>query len=325
MEKIDLLKNVSLFSKLGAAELAVVAEYSAYYDYREGETIFEEGTTREELYILNRGEVVISKKTDDGKTVDVARYIAGDCFGELSILNAKPRTGTATATGPTTLLIFPERSLSYRELLERHPAIFAQILHKLVAMIAGRIRSTNALISERSPWVEQLRRQLLSDELTGLYNRTFLEEDFKRQLSGYGDQSCVLMVKPDNFKLINDTYGHVAGDEVLKLLANTVKAVLRNSDIAVRYRGNEIAVILPGTDPGTAQEIGERIRTAISEIDTNPALGGTRIPVTASVGIAIYPENSTDSAALVELAFARMWEAREAGGNRTTQLSMERN
>ncbi len=324
MEKTDLLKNVSLFSKLGATELAVVAEYSEYYDYQEGEVVFEEGTTRGELYILSRGEIVISKLTDQGKSVDVARYIAGDCFGELSILDAKPRTGTATATSPTTLLIFPQRSLSFGELLERHPAVFAQILHKLVAIIAGRIRSTNLLISERSPWVEQLRRQLLSDELTGLYNRTFLDEDLKQLLPGYGGQSCVLMVKPDNFKLINDTYGHEAGDEVLKLLANTVKGAIRNSDIAVRYRGNEISVILPGTDPETAYDIGEGIRNAIRQMDTGTALEGKRIPVTGSVGIAVYPQDSSDSAVLVELAFARMWEVREAGGNRTAALPVER-
>jgi len=272
------------------------------------------------LYILSRGEVVVSKKTEQGHSIDLARFIPGDCFGELSILDGKPRTGTAVAAADSTLLVFPERSLSFRGLLERHPAIFAQILHKLLAIVAGRIRSTNALISERSPWVQQLRRQLLSDELTGLYNRTFLDEDFKEQLAQYGDSTCVLMIKPDNFKAINDTYGHEAGDAVLKLLASTIKSELRDSDIAVRYRGNEVAVILPDTVAPTALSIADKIREAIHQIDTAPVLDGNRISVTGSVGIALYPDNSTDSAELVERAFARMWEAREAGGNRVADI-----
>ncbi len=318
MAKTELLKNVSLFSKLGPNEIDIVAAHSEYYTYGEGEYVFEEGSVHDELYIIKRGEIVVRKSTEGGRTVDVARYVAGECFGELAMLDSKPRTATAIAAEETELLIFPERNVTFRELLQRHPVIFAQILHKLLAIVAGRIRSTNALISEKSPLVQALRSQLLSDELTGLYNRTFLEEDFVQMLVGYGAETSVLMVKPDNFKAINDTYGHEAGDGVLKLLADTISAHIDGSDVAVRYRGNEIAVILPGQGEEVARERAESIRSAVERLDIAPIIGGDRMPVTASVGVVLYPRDATVASELIECAFATMWEAREAGGNRVS-------
>lgn len=316
MAKTELLKNVSLFSKLGPDEIDIVAAHSAYYRYPKGEVVFKEGSIHDELYIIKSGEVVISKNTESGRTVDLARYVAGECFGELAMLDSKPRTATATAVEDTTLLVFPERNVSFEDLLHRHPKVFAQILHKLLAIIAGRIRSTNALISEKSPWVQALRRQLLSDELTGLFNRTFLEEDFAQLLPGYGEETSVLMVKPDNFKIINDTYGHEAGDGVLKLLAETVGSSLRSQDLAVRYRGNELAVVLPGTGVSAAAERAERLRERIASLDISQIVGGDSISLTASIGIASFPHDAQEPKGLIERAFSTMWEAREAGGNR---------
>jgi len=319
-DRSSLIKNVSLFSTLKEDELATVTRYSGFYNFAAGEKVFSEGSIAEELYIIRAGEVVISKHAggneDETKLVDIARFVEGDCFGELGMLDSRPRSETATATRDSELLIFPKRGLRFQELLQQHPSVFAQILHKLLATIAGRIRTTNALISDRSPWIQDLRRQLLSDELTGLYNRTFLEEDLATLLPGYGSQTSFVMIKPDQFKLINDNWGHEAGDSLLKMLAIAIKGSIRDTDIAVRYRGNEIGVVLPDTDTARAREIAEDIRAAIPRIDTTPITGEKKVIVTASLGIATYPRDAENNRQLVERAFEKMFQAREAGGDR---------
>lgn len=316
MVKTEFLKNVDLFSKLGPEEIEIVAAHSDYYHYSKGEIIFEEGGVYDELYVIGSGEVAVTKTTEGGRTVEIARYVSGECFGELGMLDSKPRTATARAAEYTTLLIFPQREVTFPELLERHPAIFAQILHKLLAIVAARIRSTNALISEKSPWVEAVRRQLLYDELTGLYNRTFLEEDFVRLLPDYGAETAVLMLKPDNFKAINDTYGHEAGDGALKAIAEATSKKLGPQDVAVRRRGNEIVIILPGASEEVAYQRAEQLLDSIAGLDISPFTRGETMALTASVGVASYPRDAPDAKDLVELAFGAMWNARESGGNR---------
>ena len=318
-EKLSLLKTVSLFSKLKDHELETVARYSGYHTFSANDNIFHEGSVAEELYIIRSGEVVISKRAGEGdqvKVVDIARFIEGDCFGELGMLDSKPRNESATATRDTTLLIFPDRAVKFRDLIVEQPSVFAQILHKLLAIIAGRIRTTNNLVSEKSPWMQDLRRQLLGDELTGLYNRLFLDEELATLLPGYGAETSLLMIKPDNFKLINDTYGHDAGDRVLKQLAETISSSLRSGDVPVRYRGNEIGAVLPGTSTETAAVVAETVRAAVPAMDVSDATDGEKVVVTVSVGIATFPRHAENHKRLVELAFEKMFEAREQGGDR---------
>lgn len=262
------------------------------------------------------GEVVVAKNTEGERTIDVARYLSGESFGELSILDGRPRGATAKAASETTLLIFPERGISFQELLQRHPEVFAQILHKLLAIVAGRIRSTNALISAKSPWVQAMQRRFVTDELTGLYNRAFLEGDFARLLSGYGEESSLFMVKPDDFKAINDTYGHEAGDAALKVIADGVGANLAGRELAVRYRGNEIAVICPGSGEAAALERAELLRRYLASLDIVLAANEAPHRISVSIGVASFPRDAATAGELVERAFAAMWQARLDGGNR---------
>jgi diguanylate cyclase (GGDEF)-like protein len=311
--KIELLRKASIFSRLKDEELRVVARYSAYRDFPRGNTIFEDGSLGREIFIIKSGEVFITKR-QDGTERYVARFIAGECFGELDMLQNSPRTARAAAETDVTLLIFPGEGLSFDEVLSQHPQISSQILHKLLSMIAGRIRSTNRLISEKSPWIQDLRRQLLNDKLTGLYNRTFLEEDFAAILAEHPETSLVF-VKPDNFKVVNDNYGHDAGDRVLRLLADTVKSVLREDDVAVRYRGDEFALILPGSSVENAKDISGRLRAAIGGLDISPIIDGNRLDITVSIGVACYPHHAEDCTALTKVAFDTMMNARNSGGD----------
>ncbi|MBN2038744.1 MAG: GGDEF domain-containing protein [Spirochaetes bacterium] len=315
-EKIQLLRNASLFSKLREVELEIVAAYSEYYPFKKGEVIFNEGGNAEELYVIKEGEILITRQKKNKGSIDVARLISNEFFGELNLFVRTPRTATATAIRDTTLLTFPMKEVDFKDVLQKHPEISARILHKFLAIIAGRIRNTNTMISEKTPWIRDLRRQLFSDKLTGLYNRTYVEEDLVSLLPKYGESTSLIMIKPDNFKEINDKFGHDAGDKVLRLIAIFLQSILRESDIGIRYRGDELAALLPDTETGSAMKMAEDIRSTITEMDISNATDGKLAKITVSVGVATYPYHATNSIMLADRAHEKMFEAREKGGNR---------
>lgn len=316
--KIDLLKKVALFSNLKESGLEVVARNSGLYSFKKGDVIFREGSYGEGLYVVSEGEVLITRQTADNETMNIAQFIPGESFGEMDLLEGRVMPATAVAETDAVILIFPERGTRFQDVLGVHPELSAQILHELLATIAGRIRSTNRLISEKSQWVGDLKRQLYYDKLTGLYNRTFLNEELPARLAEYGPTAAVIMVKPDNFKAINDTYGHEAGDRALKLMAFSISSQIRSGDVAVRYRGDEFAIIFPGANARTAQQHAEEMLLLLRGLDFTPITGGNEVRITGSAGVAMYPDDARDAKELVELSFKRMFAARDGGGDRVT-------
>jgi diguanylate cyclase (GGDEF)-like protein len=313
--KHELLQRVALFRKLKSDELDVIARYSEFEVYPDGDEIFAAGTNGESLFVVQQGRVRIIAG-DNGETRDIAQFIEGELFGELDLFEDAPRTVSAAAETDTILLVFPRPGLSFASLLKRHPALFARILNKLLAQVSQRIRETNKLVSEKTPWIDDLRRQLLYDKLTGLYNKNYLEEDFAAQLPRWGRSSVLLAVKPDNFKDVNDGYGHEAGDKALRLLAETVTAGAGQNGIGVRFRGDELMAVLPDTDEDAAARAAEDLLKAVSAIDLAPVINNDSITLTASIGLAAYPAHGDSAAAIVEKAVARMFDARKDGGNR---------
>jgi diguanylate cyclase (GGDEF)-like protein len=317
--KLELLKGVNLFSTLEKRELEVVAQNSDFRSYRKGDAIFHEGSRSGGLYVISRGEVLISKKRADGDTMDIAQFIQGESFGEMDLLENREMTASARAEAETVLLIFPSPGTRLQDVLGRHPDISARILHELMAVIAGRIRGINRLISEKSQWVRDLKRQLYYDKLTGLYNRTFLDEEFPKLCADYGPETSVIMIKPDNFKAINDLCGHDAGDRALRLIAFSVKSQVRHTDIVARYRGDEFAVIFPGTGIDKALVFAEHVRSLLSKLDYTH-ITGTGFTTTVSIGLGTFPRHAGDPKELISLCFKRMFSARDEGGDRVSGI-----
>ncbi len=314
--KKDLLKKVALFSTLKESGLEVVARSSGLYSFNKGDVIFREGSYGEGLYVVSEGEVLITRQTADNETMNIAQFIREESFGEMDLLEGRVMPATAVAETDAVILIFPERGTRFQNVLSAHPELSAQILHELLATIAGRIRSTNRLISEKSQWVGDLKRQLYYDKLTGLYNRTFLTEELPARMADYGPHAAVVMVKPDNFKVINDTYGHEAGDRALKLMAFSLSSQLPEGAAAVRYRGDEFAVIFPGTGAEAARRYAEQMIFLLRGLDFTPITGGVEVRITGSAGVAVYPDDAQDAKELVEICFKRMFIARDGGGAR---------
>lgn len=315
MEKLALLRTVELFKQLTPGELALLADHAGFLEFADGESVFDAGSTEQELFVIERGEVRIVKQSEEGHAIDLARFVAGESFGEQDFMSDSPRTVSAVSDGASRLLIFPARGSRLNEVMLEHPAIFARVLHQLLAIVADRIRSTNRLVSENSGWVKELRQQVFGDKLTGLYSKSFLDDEFAGMLSRWRGQTGLLMIKPDNFKLINDSFGHEVGDQALRILANKLKSVLRDGDIPVRYRGNEYAVILPQTPEEEAVREADRIREHMKQADLSPITGGEQVPLTFSVGVAIFPDHGSDNVTIAARAHEAVFAARDAGGD----------
>ncbi|MGZ0080672.1 GGDEF domain-containing protein [Methylomonas sp. YC3] len=187
------------------------------------------------------------------------------------------------------------------------PALIA-----VLADISERLRSERQVQALH----EQLQYQAIHDPLTGLYNRLFLNENLERELllaERQGYEVSVVMSDLDHFKMINDCYGHQAGDAVLKAFADILKRHARASDLDCRYGGEEFFLVLPDTSRQTASERAESIRLAL--VAQPIAVADISIHVTASFGVATYPANGLSPVALIGAADKALYLAKDAGRN----------
>jgi len=156
----------------------------------------------------------------------------------------------------------------------------------------------------------------ITDELTGLYTKrhfhTMLEKKFDLYTQ-YGEKLTLLMVDADNFKNINDTYGHPAGDQVLRDLARCIVRSTREQDFDFRYGGEEFSVLLPATDAVAGNFVAERIRELVQK--TLFTAGETKVNMTVSIGVASCPANAQTIRTLVVEADKALYEAKRAGKN----------
>jgi diguanylate cyclase (GGDEF)-like protein len=162
-----------------------------------------------------------------------------------------------------------------------------------------------------------VKAQAVTDELTGLANRRRFMEVVRLELKRaerFQSPLGLVLVDLDDFKLVNDRYGHQTGDEVLRALGDVFRAGLRDVDLAARLGGEEFAVLLPETDDSGAAGVAERLRTALASVKLE-APGGEKFGVTASFGVAVYPQaQSVDE--LLTSADAALYRGKAEGKNR---------
>lgn len=184
---------------------------------------------------------------------------------------------------------------------------------RLAVVVAEQIELAIANLQLR----ETLRVQALRDPLTHLYNRRFVDDWLGQEADRAdrsGDPLGVLMIDIDNFKALNDTHGHNAGDQLLTAIAGTLRHTVRTGDVVCRYGGEEFLVLCPGAGLDTAAARAEQLREAIAQIRVEHA--GTVLPaVTVSIGVAVYPINGAHPLAVINAADAALYAAKRRGRN----------
>ena len=183
------------------------------------------------------------------------------------------------------------------------------------------VRAANETLGERLGEIEALQQRLadlaIRDSLTGLYNRRYLEHTLDQELARAGRLKyplALVMLDIDHFKRLNDSYGHLAGDEVLKVLAQMLRDCLRIGDVACRYGGEEFVLVLPGMPASAVYERAEQLREAFAGL-LLPHREQT-LQVTVSAGIAMFPQDAATAEGLQEYADRMLYQAKRTGRNR---------
>ncbi|MGD0115021.1 MAG: GAF domain-containing protein [Dehalococcoidia bacterium] len=182
-----------------------------------------------------------------------------------------------------------------------------------------------AVVIENARLHEQLQEQAITDHLTGLFNHRHvhkrLEEEFAR-----AERSktvfAIMMMDVDKFKDVNDTYGHLCGDEALRFISKQLRDTVRGTDIVGRYGGDEFLAILPDTTREAAEEVAHRITANLAETPFVISGGGeSSVLIGMSIGIACYPQDSVRLDELIMLADGALYDAKRLGGSRAMAAS----
>lgn len=164
---------------------------------------------------------------------------------------------------------------------------------------------------------EEIYRLMTIDGLTQVYNKRYFLESLERELSRsrrYRRDLSLIMFDIDHFKQINDTYGHLAGDAVLKQLCQVVHQRIRREDLLCRYGGEEFAILLPEIDHFNSKLTAEKIRRLVER--TVFSFEDTQIPVTISLGVATVDTDAIDPEAFIKLSDEQLYKAKNSGRNR---------
>ena len=253
-----------------------------------------------------------------------------------------PERRNRVRTGPVSVVLARgDEALVSRRIADRVRLVFGLSNTLTVPLLSEHGMSGAIVLSRRAhePWEDGARRlvraaaaetaaalarvdtyreaatRAWTDALTGLPNRRYFDEScsLMSQRRRAGDAVAVLMIDIDRFKVLNDTYGHPVGDEVLKAVAAAVARTVRDQDVPARVGGEEFAVLLRNPEPGVAVEVGERVREEVERLD----LGTIGVPgVRVSVGVAQAGDPEESIAEVVERADRALLRAKRAGRNR---------
>ena len=179
-------------------------------------------------------------------------------------------------------------------------------------------------VTDRRSFEAELRFLADHDALTGLPNRRRFHDELQRHVAftgRYGGEGAVLLFDLDNFKYLNDSQGHKAGDQYLVSLARVLKDRLRQTDVVARLGGDEFGVLLPAAGPVQARRVAELLAEAVRE--HAPLVGGQPVKLSTSIGIACFSQGGADPGELLAAADLAMYDAKEAGRDRIGMASAE--
>ena len=308
-----------------ADEIAAFHRAGCEVSFAEGDPIVKRGDDGDSMYIMLEGEVEVFTENDDETLV----LGPGCYFGELSFINPDHRRST-TIVARTSCKICVLNQDSAEELFDTCPRALFTLLRRACSFLVdkeeGLIKNLKRKNKELEQTLDFLRRtkeerdvqEVLAqtDELTGLYNRRCLMEQLTRAVdraTQTGEGLALVLIDLDQFKPINDTYGHATGDIVLRRVGDVMRSGVRRSDLPCRLGGDDLAILLPNVATHVAAARAESIRRQIEEMPPIALAEGS--PITASVGGTMYLEGES-SEALIKRADEELYRAKQSGRNR---------
>lgn len=306
-----------MLSSLSTQDLNHLYSLMNTEEYRKEERLFTEGEAGETMYIVLSGSVSISVRTQDGAVLELAEISEGSFFGEMSIFDSAARSATCFPKSDTTVLSL--NANDFYEFIQKRPAAGISIMQNMLKTTTQRLTSTGAFLSDMVTWGEKARTRAITDDFTGLYNRRFLDQAGEEQLTeakNEGTPLSLVMLDLDHFGTLNNEYGQAVGDQVILAAVAVFKRIFEQNVVAVRYGGDEFTFLLKKTSPSRALDYCNQLLKELATIDLLKNLGGAVNQVSASIGIAGFPDNGETVAGLMEKADKALYQAKEAGRNR---------
>jgi diguanylate cyclase (GGDEF)-like protein len=324
--ELSLLKS-PLFSEMSELEFNAISAFLERLKVKKGDILFKEGDAGEDMFILLSGQLSAYVNQSDGTQRCLFEIKAGDFFGEMSIIAHEPRSATLSAKEGTELMVL--QGIDFYRIIFEHPMIGIKMLKAIGKVQNLWLDQSSRHLSDLTRWGETARRRAISDELTGLYNRRFLEDSIKDRFE-HGSiglrKMSLLMMDLDKVHAINERYGPQAGDKVIINVAEVVRSLTRAGDISARLSGDEFAILLPDTVGEDAKQIAERIRESVAarQIALPKTPGSVEkidISVRISVGIAEAPGNAGDYDSLMAAADGALRKAKDLGRDRVEMVN----
>mgnify|MGYP002399750903 CR=1 FL=1 len=304
---LPLLARAELFQDAPEEILQLVLKQSAPRHLTPDEILLSPEQDNDFVYVLLSG--TFSLHFDALDSPGIRELAAGVSVGEMSLIDE---------TRPSAYVVAREHCL----VLPIHRDLFFRLIDDVTVVSRNMLRLLTQWIRANTRHVVQDRRQIvelsssaLVDCLTGLYNRRWLDKNFARLLAQQdriGSSLCLLVIDIDHFKAYNDSQGHRAGDLALIALGDTLRSVLRPSDFATRYGGDEIMVLLQHTSAIEGREIAERIRRAVAERPIEDSGSSILAGITVSIGLSASHAGSTPES-LVTAADRCLYRAKARG------------
>jgi len=301
--KRSLLASIDLFKGVEPDAISDVLSQCDRTDIEKGELLLSPEKSNDSVYVVLSGQLSVYLGTLDSPAIAVLP--PGSCAGEMSLVEEKDPSAFVVASEDSHLMVISHKLL-WQMVNNSH-----ELAKNLLIVISERVRSDNEFIAERLGALSQAERNAVTDALTGLGNRHWMQDMFERELKRVRTDEgrlCLMMADVDHFKEINDKFGHIAGDRILVAIADALRERLRPTDLIARFGGDEFAVLLPGVTLETAAATAERIRVDLGA-GADPHLP---IDVTISIGLTSAAD-SDDLGRLLQRADGAMYDAKDQG------------
>lgn len=268
---------------------------------------------RAHLYIVLRGALSVATDTRTGMADGtISKILPGESVGEQSVLDEEANLSSITALEETDVLVISSE-LVWQLIDESHV-----LARNLLRLLSFRIRAANAQLRRRQKLGEFYRQLSMIDGLTDLYNRSWLNDLLPTMVAtaqGSHAPLSLIMIDLDHFKRFNDSHGHLAGDQALRMAASVLSSALRPTDFAVRYGGEEMMVLLPDTSEKVAVAVAERLCERMRQAQVFADMRTPLPHITASFGVAAL-QAGQDEQTLIANADAALYRAKAEGRNR---------